>query len=108
MLLLQHLHYFVPGAMRFPEEHPSEAQTHEFAVTYETTVNGLKEPSPLINLENYDVASGQPCEYMRSVLLGVTKQLTEHLDSTNSAERFDIGKTRDGGLLGRRLNSGAD
>ncbi|KAG0418786.1 hypothetical protein HPB47_004598 [Ixodes persulcatus] len=79
-------------AMRFPEEHPSEAQTHEFAVTYETTVNGLKEPSPLINLENYDVASGQPCEYMRSVLLGVTKQLTEHLDSTNSAERFDIGE----------------
>lgn len=84
-------------------EHSSEAQTHElvlrdmeFAVTYETTVNGHKGPSPLINLENYDVTSGQACEYMHSVLPGVAKQLTEHfLDSTNSAERIDIGKTRD-------------
>ncbi|CAN8023538.1 unnamed protein product [Ixodes persulcatus] len=87
------------GAMRFPEAHQIEERTHElvlrdmkYAVTYDTTVNGFKGPSPLINLENYDMVSGQACEYMHSVLLGVTKQLTEHLlDSSNSAERFYIG-----------------
>ncbi|CAN8023540.1 unnamed protein product, partial [Ixodes persulcatus] len=80
--------------------HQIEERTHElvlrdmkYAVTYDTTVNGFKGPSPLINLENYDMVSGQACEYMHSVLLGVTKQLTEHLlDSSNSAERFYIGK----------------
>ncbi|KAG0427676.1 hypothetical protein HPB47_025289 [Ixodes persulcatus] len=79
--------------------HQIEERTHElvlrdmkYAVTYDTTVNGFKGPSPLINLENYDMVSGQACEYMHSVLLGVTKQLTEHLlDSSNSAERFYIG-----------------
>ncbi|KAG0424196.1 hypothetical protein HPB47_000057 [Ixodes persulcatus] len=86
-------------AMRFPEAHPIEERTHElvlrdmkYAGTYETTVSGFKERSPLINLENYDMLSGQACEYVHSVLLGVTKQLTEHLlDSSNSAERFYIG-----------------
>lgn len=103
LLALTVVVYFLPGAMRFPEAHQIEERTHElvlrdmkYAVTYETTVNGFKGPSPLINLENYDMVSGQACEYMHSVLLGVTKQLTEHLlDSSNSAERFYIGKSGD-------------
>ncbi|KAG0410584.1 hypothetical protein HPB47_012284 [Ixodes persulcatus] len=86
------------GAMRFPEAHQIKERTHElvlrdmkYAVTYETTVNGFTGPSPLINLENHDMVSGQACEYMHSVLLSVTKQLTEHLlDSSNTAERFYI------------------
>ncbi|KAG0436820.1 hypothetical protein HPB47_017742 [Ixodes persulcatus] len=87
-------------AMRFPEAHQIEERTHEivlrdmkYAVAYETTVNGFKEPSPLINLENYDMFFGQACKSMHSVLLGVTKQLTEQLlGSSNSAERFYIVK----------------
>lgn len=89
--------------MRFSEAHRIEERTHElvlrdmkYAVTYETTVNGFKGPSPMINPENYDMVSSQACKYMHSVLLGVTKQLTEHLlDSFNSAERFYIGKSGD-------------
>lgn len=87
--------------MRFPEAQQSEERTHElvlrdmeYAVTYDSTINGLKGPSPLMNLKHYDLVSGQACEYMHSVLLGVSKQQTEHLlDSSNCSERFYIGKS---------------
>lgn len=65
----------------------------KYAIKYDTTVNGFKGPSPLVNLTNYDLVSGQAAEYMHSVLQGVAKQLTDHLlDSSNSEEAFYIGE----------------
>lgn len=96
-LLTEHI---LSGSLRFLDAKPAERRTPEmvlrdmkYAIKYDTTVNGFKGPSPLVNLTNYDLVSGQAAEYMHSVLQGVAKQLTDHLlDSSNSEEAFYIGE----------------
>ncbi|XP_025153981.1 uncharacterized protein LOC112588403 [Harpegnathos saltator] len=40
-------------------------------------IKGVKGPSPLMSLKYFDLVNGMVPDYMHSVLLGVTKQLTE-------------------------------
>ncbi|KAK8770130.1 hypothetical protein V5799_013404 [Amblyomma americanum] len=62
------------------------------ALDWNVTVNGLKGPSPLVNLKHFDLVCSQAGEYMHCVLLGVARQLTEFwLGSSNSHEPFYIG-----------------
>ncbi|KAK8767672.1 hypothetical protein V5799_005547 [Amblyomma americanum] len=61
------------------------------ALDWNVTVNGLKGPSPLVNLKHFDLVCSQAVDYMHCVLLGVARQLTEFwLDSSNSHEPFYI------------------
>lgn len=41
------------------------------------TVQGVKRPSALINLQHFDIVWSFTPDYMHCVLLGVTRQLTE-------------------------------
>jgi len=53
---------------------------------------GVWGPSPLMNLKYFDIAKGMVPEYMHSVLLGVTKQYTEIImSSENSNKKFYVG-----------------
>lgn len=65
----------------------------DLALETSMTINGYKGPSPAVNLPHFDLVWGFTVEYMHGVLLGVTRQITELLlSSTNSNERFYIGK----------------
>lgn len=67
----------------------------EWALEYGTVVNGVKGPSPLLNLPHFDMVRGQTIDYMHCLLLGVTKQLTEAMLSASengAAKGFYIGK----------------
>lgn len=91
------------GAIRFPTSTPlPPKRTHdemkrdmEWALEYGTVVNGVKGPSPLLNLPHFDMVRGQTIDYMHCLLLGVTKQLTEAMLSASengAAKGFYIGK----------------
>ncbi|XP_072143048.1 uncharacterized protein [Dermacentor andersoni] len=69
-------------------------------------VNGIKGPSPLMNLNLFNPVLSQAIDYMHCVLLGVTRQLTEFwLDSANSQEPFYIGTPSTIAKLDKRLLS---
>lgn len=53
-------------------------------------INGVKGPSPLINLDNFNIVDGQSVDYLHCLLQGVTKQLTEAM-LESSALRCYIG-----------------
>ncbi|KAG0423479.1 hypothetical protein HPB47_000746 [Ixodes persulcatus] len=50
-------------------------------------VNGIKGPSPLMNLEGFDLVAGMSVEYMHCVLQGVVRQVTELLFSSTSSRQ---------------------
>ncbi|KAL3208572.1 hypothetical protein MRX96_052528 [Rhipicephalus microplus] len=88
----------VEGSMRYVTNEPPEMRTTEIlrrdmklALHYKDIINGVKEPSALLNLKGLDLVNGQSVEYMHCVLQGVAKQLTETiLSSSNSHERFYV------------------
>ena len=56
-------------------------------------VFGVKGPSPLMNVEGFDVVNGFPPDNLHAVFLGVARQLTGlWLDSTNHNEAYYIGR----------------
>lgn len=62
----------------------SEHFQHAMAGTPKQPVMGVKGPSPLMKLANFQMVNGFVPEYQHSVCLGVTRQLmTLWLDSTN-------------------------
>ncbi|KAM7307991.1 uncharacterized protein ISCGN_011626 [Ixodes scapularis] len=64
----------------------------ELAQRLGSPVNGIKGPSPLMNLEGFDLVAGMSVEYMHCVLQGVVRQVTELLfSSTSSRQAYYIG-----------------
>ncbi|XP_075553504.1 uncharacterized protein LOC142586137 [Dermacentor variabilis] len=87
------------GNMRYTLVSPIEQRTSDrvksemhLASRIKDTINGLKGPSALMNLKGLDLVNGYSVEYMRCVLQGVAKQLTETiLSSSNSDQHFYSG-----------------
>ncbi|KAH7980652.1 hypothetical protein HPB49_017958 [Dermacentor silvarum] len=78
----------------------------KLALELNMPVNGIKGPSPLINLDFFNPVLSQAVDYMHCVLLGVARQLTEFwLDSANSQEPFYIGAPSTLAKLDKRLLS---
>ncbi|XP_070385367.1 uncharacterized protein [Dermacentor albipictus] len=78
----------------------------KLALELNMPVNGIKGPSPLINLNLFNPVLSQAVDYMHCVLLGVTRQLTEFwLDSANCQEPFYIGAPSTIAKLDKRLLS---
>lgn len=70
----------------------SEHFQHAMAATPQQPVMGVKGPSPLMKLANFQIVNGFVPEYQHSVCLGVTRQLmTLWLDSTNHGKPWYIG-----------------
>lgn len=75
---------------------------HALAATLEKTVMGVKGPSPLMRLENFQMINGFVPEYQHSVCLGVTRQLANlWFDSRNHEQEWYIGTKSD--LLDKEL-----
>ncbi|XP_070206499.1 uncharacterized protein [Littorina saxatilis] len=70
--------YPITPANTFDERTHQETMQHVETVldSTEDSVCGVKGPSPLILLPGFDIVKGVPPEYMHSVCLGVTKQMT--------------------------------
>ncbi|XDV23432.1 hypothetical protein PO909_028010 [Leuciscus waleckii] len=70
----------------------SEHFQHAMAGTPKQPVMGVKGPSPLMKLANFQMINGFVPEYQHSVCLGVTRQLmTLWLDSTNHDKPWYMG-----------------
>ncbi|XP_049527088.1 uncharacterized protein LOC119459693 [Dermacentor silvarum] len=69
-----------------------------------TAVKGVKGPTPLMNLPNFNLVWGFTPDYMHCVLLGVTRQITE-LYLSKVGEKFYIGDPSHLNLLNERLCS---
>ncbi|KAK9970014.1 hypothetical protein ABG768_028154 [Culter alburnus] len=69
---------------------------HALAATPEKPVMGIKGPSPLMKLENFQMINGFVPEYQHSVCLGVTRQLVNMwFDSRNHEQEWCIGTKSD-------------
>ncbi|KAG0415123.1 hypothetical protein HPB47_007705 [Ixodes persulcatus] len=87
------------GSMRYVSGEPPAPRTSEMvardmqlALRMGTTINGIKGPSPLMNLPGFDLLAGVCVEYMHAVLQGAARQFTELLfGSSNSQKRLYIG-----------------
>lgn len=65
----------------------------ELALQFNGPVNGIKGPSPLINLTRFNLVWGYGADYMHSVLLRVTRKFTDYMfNSVYSRESYYIGK----------------
>lgn len=101
----------VTGTIKYPvggavEERTSQ-QTFRMmteAAASSKTVQGVKGPSALINLQHFDIVWSFTPDYMHCVLLGVTRQLTE-LWLASVGEPFYIGAPDDLYELDERLLS---
>lgn len=64
----------------------------ELAGQFRVAVQGVKGPSSLATVPNFDPVWGYTVDYMHCALLGVTRQVTETLiASSNSTMAFYIG-----------------
>ncbi|XP_064479165.1 uncharacterized protein LOC135392379 [Ornithodoros turicata] len=85
--------------VRYISSHPVEDRTSalvvrdsQLALELDTDINGVKGPTPLMNLQGFDLVRGCSVEYMHSVLLGVTRQLNDYyFGSSHSSECYYIG-----------------
>ncbi|KAG0413707.1 hypothetical protein HPB47_009132, partial [Ixodes persulcatus] len=76
----------------------------ELAEQLRVAVQGVKGPSSLATVPNFDPVWGFTVDYMHCVLLGVTRQVTETLiASSNSAMAFYIGKPHQLTAINERL-----
>ncbi|XP_064460959.1 uncharacterized protein LOC135370941 isoform X2 [Ornithodoros turicata] len=89
---------YVDNCMRYISSQPVEQRTSELLVRdgelsleLDTDINGVKGPTPMMYLPGFDLVRGCSVEYMHSVLLGVARQLNDHLfGSSHSVERYYI------------------
>ncbi|XP_025162723.1 uncharacterized protein LOC105181603 isoform X2 [Harpegnathos saltator] len=65
-------------------------------------IKGAKGPSPLMSLKYFDLVNGMVPDYMHSVLLGVTKQLTEMYFSY-PGKKFYVGQPNMFEIINNRL-----
>lgn len=78
----------------------------EQALQQNASENGVKGPSPLINMPDVDIVWGFVPDYMHSVLLGVTRQLTKlQVDTSSSTEPYYVGSPRALRVLDERLRA---
>ncbi|XP_064460397.1 uncharacterized protein LOC135370543 [Ornithodoros turicata] len=90
---------YVDNCVRYISSQPVEQRTSELLVRdgelsleLDTDINGVKGPTPMMYLPGFDLVRGCSVEYMHSVLLGVARQLNDHLfGSSHSVERYYIG-----------------
>ncbi|XP_064462710.1 uncharacterized protein LOC135373439 [Ornithodoros turicata] len=90
---------YVDNCVRYISSHPVEDRTSalvvrdsQLAPELDTDINGVKGPTPLMNLQGFDLVRGCSVEYMHSVLLGVTRQLNDYyFGSSHSSECYYIG-----------------
>jgi len=69
----------------------SKTQHHLDAMSNRSITNGIKGPSWLMLLQNYDIVDGTAIDYMHCVLLGITKLLLSlWFGSEHSKEEFYI------------------
>ncbi|XP_064456969.1 uncharacterized protein LOC135367607 [Ornithodoros turicata] len=99
----------VNGTLKYPAEptgaclertHTSVLKAMKLAVLRGKDVDGIKGPSPIVELVGLDVVWGVPPDYMHCVLLGVVKYLTE-LWMSSVGEPYYVGRKM--GLINRRL-----
>jgi hypothetical protein len=65
-------------------------------------VNGVQSVSPLVGLNNFDMVSGFPVDYMHTAILGVLKTLTLMLfDSKNKDESYYLKKDAQANIVQR-------
>ncbi|XP_008213154.1 uncharacterized protein LOC100678713 isoform X3 [Nasonia vitripennis] len=89
---------WVEDAMKYPLLTTSiNPRDHESTIndmmtaTPDRPINGIKYPSPLINLTSFNIISGFVPDYMHCCLEGVAKQLTEyHISSMNNDDIREI------------------
>lgn len=87
------------GTMRYNSTEADEERTTQqvrndmaLALDCDCQVNGIKGPSPVMNLKNFDLVWSYSVEYMHAVLLGVTRQMAEcWFSSCNSTQQYYIG-----------------
>lgn len=80
------------GQERTPEE---VIENMHLAVELGVDINGVKGPSPLINLPAFNIVWGYTVDYMHCVLQGVTRQLAEYWfthSPRGSSDNFYIGE----------------
>ncbi|XP_064461761.1 uncharacterized protein LOC135371716 isoform X1 [Ornithodoros turicata] len=90
---------YIDNCVRYISSSPVEERTSalvvrdcHLALELDTDINGVKGPTPMMNLPGFDLVRGCSVEYMHSVLLGVTRQVNEYLfSSSHSSERQYIG-----------------
>lgn len=88
------------GGKSYPYEQPEPPRrnerdhfNHAMSGTTEEPVYGVKGPSPLMQLQHFQMINGFIPDYQHNVCLGVTRQLsTLWLDSTNKDSPWYIGK----------------
>ncbi|XP_064461764.1 uncharacterized protein LOC135371716 isoform X2 [Ornithodoros turicata] len=86
---------YIDNCVRYISSSPVEERTSalvvrdcHLALELDTDINGVKGPTPMMNLPGFDLVRGCSVEYMHSVLLGVTRQVNEYLfSSSHSSER---------------------
>ncbi|XP_073724631.1 uncharacterized protein [Misgurnus anguillicaudatus] len=76
----------------------------ELALANNSSVRGVKGPSPLINMPYFDIVWGFVPDYMHAVLLGVIRQLTELL-LNNSDQPYYIGSPNIMRVIENRLRN---
>ncbi|XP_064473705.1 uncharacterized protein LOC135388223 [Ornithodoros turicata] len=104
---------YVSGSMRYlgtsPYVERSEAgvvRDMELALQFDGPVNGIKGPSPVMNLPHFNLVWGFTVEYMHAVLLGVARQFTDLMfNSVNHGQAFYIGSPTDVVKVNKRLLS---
>ncbi|XP_064470402.1 uncharacterized protein LOC135385154 [Ornithodoros turicata] len=83
--------------------HATMVEDMKAAVTRGPT-NGVKGPSPLINLQGFDIVWGFTPDYMHCVLLGVTRQFLQ-IWLESPGEPYYIGRPRDQAIINAKLCS---
>ncbi|XP_077544925.1 uncharacterized protein LOC144158139 isoform X2 [Haemaphysalis longicornis] len=75
---------YVAGCVKYPVGEVFDDRTEDgmlddirTAATLNRTISGVKVPSPLINVAGFDIVWSFRPDYMHSVLLGVSRQLTD-------------------------------
>ena len=83
-----------PLSMPIPVNRTREKIIQDAIKAHDTgeAVNGVKEPSPLLLLDKFDIIDGFVPDYMHCVLLGVVRQMVNlFFDSNNHTKPFYIG-----------------
>lgn len=78
--------------MPYLRDHNTTVQIGETAKNNEQSILGIKGPSPIVDLPNFDLINGVDPDYMHCVLLGVCWQIsTLWFDSKSYSQPWYIG-----------------
>ncbi|XP_011697573.1 PREDICTED: uncharacterized protein LOC105455731 [Wasmannia auropunctata] len=95
-----------PISTNIPQSRTDASIKRDMILAYQAgerqDINGVWGPSPLMNLQYYDLADGMVADYMHSVLLGVARQYTEII-LTSVNEEFYVGSPSKLAVINSRL-----